>query len=445
MIGRFIARNYTTSTFQETKRVVESSTLSNGLKVVSLVGGYTGPAVSLGLYIKTGSRNETQETAGLNQVLKGLAFESNTNKIGMEVQRDIEVSGSTAFAQASRDNLLIATQTLPNYSLQMLKNLANITKPTLPYHEVRDVTQIVAQESEAYNHDSYSSIFESVHQTAFRGKTLGRPLVAPICNLGNINQDAVTNWVNSTYKPSNMILVGVGLSHNELIEEAEKVTFGNDQSSTSISNETAQYIGGESLKYSTGNSKVVVAFEGTAQSNVKDVAAFSVLQSILGNGSPKVAPGHGRTSRLFSLTKNNSNIVKSEAFNLTYGDSGLFGVIAEVEGATVGKTISLITSEIAAASKTAGQELERAKAITKSNILEQADNRSSALEFIGKQAIYTDKVLTPVEFAEEISNVTSEDIKRVAKKMTSKKPTLVVVGDVSDAPTIESIQSQLKL
>ncbi|KAK5579883.1 hypothetical protein RB653_009571 [Dictyostelium firmibasis] len=445
MIGRFIARNYTTSVFQETKRVVESTILPSGLKVVSLVGGYTGPAVSLGLYIKTGSRNETQETAGLNQVLKGLAFESNTNKLGLEVQREIESSGSTAFVQASRDNLLISTQTLPNYSLQMLKNLANITKPTLPFHEVRDVTELVNQESDAYNHDLYSSIFESVHQTAFRGKTLGRPLVAPICNLGNITHESVINWVNATYKPSNMILVGVGLSHNELIEEAEKVSFGNDSSSVSNSTETAQYIGGESLKYSTGNTQVVVAFEGTAQSNVKDVAAFSVLQSILGNGSPKVAPGHGRTSRLFSLTKNNSNIVKSEAFNLTYGDSGLFGVVAEVEGATVGKTVSLITSEIVAASKTAGQELERAKAIAKSNILEQAEHRSCALEFIGKQALHADTVLTPSEFAEEISKVTSEDIKRVAKKMTSKKPTLVVVGDVSDAPTIESVQSQLKL
>ncbi|EGC38904.1 hypothetical protein DICPUDRAFT_75529 [Dictyostelium purpureum] len=441
MLSRLLVRNYSSSTFQETKRIVESSTLSNGLKVVSLVGGYTGPAVSLGLYIKSGSRNETQATAGLNQVLKGLAFESNTNKLGIEVQREIETSGSTAFVQAGRDNLLISTQTLPNQSLQMLKNLANITQPTLPYHEVRDVAEVIAEESEAYNHCPTTSILESAHQTAFRGKTLGRPLVAPLCNLSNISQEVVSDYVNATYKPNNMVLVGVGLSHGELVEEAEKVTFGTTvNSTTTVPREAAKYIGGESLTYATGNTKVVLAFEGSAQTNIKNVAALTVLQTILGNGSPKVAPGNGRASRLFSLTQNNTGIVRSEAFNLSYADTGLFGVLVEVEGSNVAKTLSLLTSEISASTKATGKELERAKALAKVDVLEQADSRSGALEFIGKQAIYSDKIYTPVEFAEEINNVTAEDIQRVAKTLVSSKPTLVVVGDVSDVPTFESLK-----
>jgi len=446
MLSRGLAkgiRYYTTSTFQETQRVIESSTLSNGLKVVSMTGGYSGPAVSLGLYIKTGSRNECHNTAGVNQVLKSLVFQSNSKKLYLEVQREIETMGSTAFTQANRDSLLISTQTLPITSQHMLQHLANVTKPTLPYHEVRDSTAVVADESEAYNHDIYTTLFDSLHQAAFRGKTLGRPLVAPRCNLANLTQETVTEFANKAYTPSNMVLVSVGVNHKELVEEAGKLEFGRSTGAATQS-EPAKYIGGESIKYTSGNSHVIIGFEGAAHSNVKDVAALSVLQQILGAGCDKIAPGNGVTSRLNSVVTNNPAVVAAEAFNLTYGDAGLFGVYAETQS-TVSKVLSLITSEIVAASNVSGQELEKAKALTRANVLEQSETRSNALEFIGKQALYVDHILTPSQFAQEVAKVTAEDIKRVAKKMTSSKPTLVVSGDNSEVPTLESLQSALKL
>ncbi|KAF2076626.1 hypothetical protein CYY_002055 [Polysphondylium violaceum] len=448
MLSRGLAkgiRYYTTSTFQETPRVVESSTLANGLKVVSMTGGYSGPAVSLGLYIKSGSRNECHNSAGVNQVLKNLVFQSNSKKLYLEVQREIETMGSTAFTQASRDSLLISTQTLPVTSQFMLQHLANVTKPTLPYHEVRDSAAVVADESEAYNHDIYTTLFDSLHQAAFRGKTLGRPLVAPRCNISNLTQEAVTEFADKAYTPSNMVLVSVGVNHKELVEEAGKLDFGRTKSSAALTSEPAKYIGGESIKYNAGNSHVILGFEGAAHSNVRDVAALSVLQNILGAGCAKLAPGNGVTSRLNQIVTNNPSVVSAEAFNLTYGDAGLFGVYFETES-NVAKVLSLLTSEIVAASNVSGQELEKAKTITRSHIFEQTETRSNALEFIGKQAVYqVENILTPSQFAQEVAKVTAEDVKRVAKKMTSSKPTLVVSGDNSEVPTLESLQSALKL
>eukprot|EP01132_Coremiostelium_polycephalum_P001482 gene1482-1869_t len=444
--GRLIYNNayryYSTLT---TERVVEVSKLSTGLKVVSLTGGHTGPAVSMGVYIKTGSRNETHQNAGVNQVLKNLVFQSNHNDLGIQVQRSLEViTGGTAFAQSGRDNLLISSEVLPNYSSQVLTNLAQMTNPELPYHEVRDIAQLTGEESDAYNQDVYTQVFESLHKKAYHGKTLGRPLVAPVCNIENLDLETVTSYANAVYDQSNMVLVSVGLNHNDIVSHAEKIKFGrkSESPSSTVVNEEAKYTGGDSLMYQSGNTHVVLAFEGTSHKNTKDLVAFSVLQNILGNGSlsPKTAPGNGITSRLFSIVKNNPSVVKSECFNLTYGDSGLFGVYTEIENGNVTKLLSLLSSEISAASKVAGQELERAKALTKSAFLEQAESRRHALEFIGKQALYQDNILTPSQFVAEISKVTTEDIKRVAKKMLSSKPTLVVRGDLSDVPTIEDVQ-----
>ncbi|KYQ88961.1 peptidase M16 family protein [Tieghemostelium lacteum] len=439
-----------TSSFQESKRIVESSTLKNGMKVVSLTGGYSGPAVSLGLYIKSGSRNETQETAGIHQFLKNLVFQSNQDKIHLEVQREIESIGSQAYTQASRDSLLISTQSLPTYSKQMLTSLASITNPALPFHEVRDTSSVVQEETEAYQHDITTQLFEKLHQQAFRGKTLGRPLVAPSDNIDNICQQTVTSFVDQIYNPQNFVLVSVGVDHSELVKEADSLHFGRTSTSNAnvkINSESAKYIGGESLEYATGNTHVVLGFEGTSHKNTKDLAAFTVLQQLLGVSVPKLAIGNGRSSRLFSLVGNNKDLQQAESFNLTYGDSGLFGLYVETESGDVSKALSLVSSELLAAAKQqSAEELSRAKATARTAALGQADQRSSALEFIGKQALYQqDKILTPLEFAEEISKVTSDDIKRVAKKLLSSKPSLVVVGNISNVPTLEEISSNLKL
>eukprot|EP01133_Synstelium_polycarpum_P005626 gene5626-6490_t len=440
-------RFYSSSTFQESKRVAELSTLANGLRVVSLSGGSAGPAVGLGLYINTGTRNETNDTAGVNQVLKNMVFQSNANKLYLEVQREIELMGSTAFAQVSRDSLLVSTQCLPPSSQQMLHALADISNPTLPFHEVNESTETTREESEALQHDTATLVFEAVHRAAFRGRTLGRPLVAPICNIGNISSEQVAAYASQVYAPSNMVLVAVGVNHKDLVAEAEGVNFGRTVAapagcSVSVPREAAKYVGGEDIAYQSGNTHVVVGFSAPALKNTKEMVAASVFQALLGTGSsmPRTAPGHGRTSRLFQLLEKNASIVKTDSFNLSYGDAGLFGVYAETSGAA-SQAVATLVGELTAAANASGQELERAKALTKSYFLELAENRSAALEFVGRQALYNAKILTPEEFAQEISKITAQDVKSVASKILSSKPTLVVRGDISDVPTIEEVST----
>ncbi|GAM25627.1 hypothetical protein SAMD00019534_088020, partial [Acytostelium subglobosum LB1] len=450
-----LIRHYSSSAFQETKRVAELSTLANGLKVVSLSGGYSGHAVSLGLMVNTGSRFETQQTAGVNQLLKNLVFQSNSSKIYLEVQREIELMGSTAFAQASRDNLLVSTQVLPPFSLQMLQTLAELSDPTLPFHEVRDNTEWTVGESESLAHCEQTTLFEDLHRSAFRGRTLGRPLVAPASNLENLTTEQVQSYANQVYAPHNMVLVGVGLQHKELVEEASQIKFGrnnsnsNNSSNVSIPREQAKYIGGESLTYQTGDSHVILAFEGvSAASSVKDVAAAAVLQALLGSASvlPATAPGAGRASRLYSLLeKSNGNVEKAEAFSLNYADSGLFGVYSVAQSGDVATVIRQIAGELVGAARATGQELERAKQLAKSQFLASAEQRTCALEFVGKQALYGGKVLTPEEYVAEVSKLTSDDVKRVAQRILSSKPTLVVRGDLTNVPTCEEVSSLLKL
>ena len=62
----------------------------------------------------------------------------------------------------------------------------------------------------------------SIIQAAYRDNTLGLPKVCPQENVTTIDQSIIYTFLNSHYDPSRMVLAGVGVEHDALVECAQK-------------------------------------------------------------------------------------------------------------------------------------------------------------------------------------------------------------------------------
>ena len=69
---------------------------------------------------------------------------------------------------------------------------------------------------------------EVLHTVAFRGNTLGMPLLCPEEQLSVLGEDEVRGFMRDWYRPERMVLAGVGMQHEELVELAERY-FGSEQ------------------------------------------------------------------------------------------------------------------------------------------------------------------------------------------------------------------------
>lgn len=65
----------------------------------------------------------------------------------------------------------------------------------------------------------------SIIQAAYRDNTLGLPKVCPQENVTTIDQSIIYTFLNSHYDPSRMVLAGVGVEHDALVECAQKYCF----------------------------------------------------------------------------------------------------------------------------------------------------------------------------------------------------------------------------
>lgn len=132
------------------------------------------------------------------------------------------------------------------------------------------------------------------------------------------------------------------------------------------------------------------------------------------------------------------------AYNHAYADSGLFCIHASAPPAHVRGMVEVITKELVTMSTKPGdQELRRAKTQLQSMLLMNLEARPVVFEDIGRQVLATGARKRPEYFIEQIENIQSDDIQRVAKRFLSSPPSLAARGEIKGLPSTKDIQSGL--
>lgn len=59
-------------------------------------------------------------------------------------------------------------------------------------------------------------------QAAYRDNTLGLPKLCPSGNVQKIDQTLLFTYLKNHYTPSRMVVAGVGVDHDRLVESVQK-------------------------------------------------------------------------------------------------------------------------------------------------------------------------------------------------------------------------------
>src|SRR6266478_7185542 len=105
-------------------------TLPNGLTII----GETSPpakSAAVGFFVRTGSRDETPEVAGVSHFLEHMVFKGTERRDALAVNRDFDRVGAKHNAQTSEEDTFYHVTSLPEYLPQAFDVLADILRPTL--------------------------------------------------------------------------------------------------------------------------------------------------------------------------------------------------------------------------------------------------------------------------------------------------------------------------
>jgi processing peptidase subunit alpha len=426
----------------------EITTLSSGLKVVT--ENTPGVTSCVGIFVGSGSRNETDETAGSTHLLEHMAFKTTPNRSHFRTVHEVEHIGANLVAQSGREEMVYSAEILNEHTPQLLEIMADtLTDPSFLEHEVAEQKAVIEVEIEDAAMNCNNLTTEAAHLAAYGNTGLGRSLMATKSNLAALSPAAVKAHLASTLTTGNVVVAGAGVDHKEFVASVEK-SFAGMTEGPAMATAKAQYVGGQyavPAETADGLAHVTLAFEGPNWHD-KELIPMCVLHTLMGGGGSFSAggPGKGMYSRLYTGVLNKHGWVQNAtAFNSCYDDSGLFGVYGAAEPRHLPNLVQTLAEQLKGmGGSLSEEEFNRAKNMTKSSVLMNLESKPIILEDMGKQVLTYGKRLTAEEVVKQIDAVTVADIQGVAKLMMSSQLTYAAYGEVHALPRYDQVNAFFK-
>nr|XP_035951144.1 mitochondrial-processing peptidase subunit alpha isoform X3 [Halichoerus grypus] len=304
---------------------------------------------------------------------------------------------------------------------------------------------------------------EMIHEAAYRENTVGLHRFCPTENIAKIDREVLHSYLRNYYTPDRMVLAGVGVEHEHLVECARKYLLGTRpawgcEGAVDVDRSVAQYTGGVvKLERDMSNvslgpapfpelTHIMIGLESCSFLE-EDFIPFAVLNMMMGGGGSFSAggPGKGMFTRLYLNVLNRHHwMYNATSYHHSYEDTGLLCVHASADPRQVREMVEILTKEFILMAGTVDVvELERAKTQLMSMLMMNLESRPVIFEDVGRQVLATRSRKLPHELCALIRSVKPEDIRRVASQMLRRKPAVAALGDLSDLPAYEHIQAAL--
>jgi processing peptidase subunit alpha len=162
-----------------------------------------------------------------------LNYPSQTEKLTLRQSTDkhsdtemttlIDSLGSQISCASSRETIMYQSSIFPHHLPTALSILSStILHPLLLPAEVESQKQAAAYEIREIWSKPELILPEVLHTVAYKGNTLGMPLLCPEEQLAVLGEREVRGFMDEWYKPERMVLAGSGMAHEELVELGEK-------------------------------------------------------------------------------------------------------------------------------------------------------------------------------------------------------------------------------
>jgi len=202
----------------------KKTVLDNGIRVVSEMHSES-RALSLGIWVATGTRDEEPGDAGISHFLEHLVFKGTKNRSSYQIAKSLEALGGDLNAFTTREYTCYHAQVLKdhwNKALDVLTDLVcNMELRRLDFQLEKSV---ILQEINMGDDALDELIYDEYLERCLPRHPLGRPILGTAESIEKMTQKQVMKYYRERYSGSNLIIAAAGhIDHEELVAAAQKL------------------------------------------------------------------------------------------------------------------------------------------------------------------------------------------------------------------------------
>ncbi|HEV2644891.1 MAG TPA: pitrilysin family protein [Acidobacteriaceae bacterium] len=410
-------------------RNIRRTVLPNGLVVLTESMPHV-RSVSMGVWVGTGSRDETPELNGISHFVEHMVFKGTTSRTAQEFAREADAIGGNLDAFTGKESVCFNIKVLDENvgpALNLLTDL--VLHPTFAAEDIEKEQGVILEEIKMDEDNPDYLVHETFTQKFWKGDALGRPILGTAKTVASFDQRVVLDFYAGCFTPRNMVFSAAGnLDHDRFVAQV------------------AEHFSGLSAGDAVAVKKVA-APETFAHITLKKKKSLEQVQFCLGVPAPAVNSaarygvyllntmlGGGMSSRLFQAIREEKGLAYSIYSETNpFRDTGCLAVYAgtSVEKITEVLELTLVELRRLKEEPVAEAELKRAKDQLKSNIVLGLESSSSRMSNLARQEIYFGRFFSVEQIVAEVEAVDAATIQTLARELfRSEAIALTILGNL---------------
>ncbi len=396
---------------------IQKTVLPNGLRIVT-ESIRTVRSLSVGIWVKTGSRHEKDPEAGITHFLEHMLFKGTERRTAYEIALSMESVGGYLNAFTSPELTCYYARCLDSEldtALDVLTDM--VLHSRFPEEEIEKEKKVVLEEMKMYRDNPEDFIFEEFHKQLFLPHPLGRPIIGYESTVSSFSRDYLFSYMKEHYHPMNVIISVAGnAEHDQVVSLVEKYFqpldldfMANGDQPMSPYNPSKSLIRRpiEQTHFMLGRR----ALSAVDPDRYKLLLANTVL-------------GSGMSSRLHqNIREKFGYCYHIHSFMEAFRDSGLFGIYAGTDQEYLKDVRKLVLVELKRLVEELipDKELQEAKSQLKGKLLLAQESMSNRMTRLAKSEIFYERYITLDELVAEIDSADAVQIRDLCETFFDEK------------------------
>ncbi|MFC4023103.1 M16 family metallopeptidase [Oceanobacillus longus] len=406
--------------------MIDKHISKNGLRIV-LEKIPAVRSVTIGIWVLTGSRNETIENNGISHFLEHMFFKGTKTRSAQDIAEAFDSIGGQINAFTSKEYTCYYAKVLDTHKDYALEILADMFfNSTFDEEEMEREKKVVYEEIKMYDDTPDDIVHDLLAKASYGDHPLGYPILGTEKQLKTFDPNLLRKYVEQRYTPDNVVVSIAGNVEDSFIHTVESY-FGNYEypKDTNVILKPSFLADSIERNKDTEQAHLCLGFEGLPQGE-DNIYSLVIMNNVLGGSM---------SSRLFQDIREKQGLAYSVfSYHSTFLDNGLLTIYAgtgkdqlSLLRDTIKKTVDIMIKD-----GLSDKELRNSKEQLKGSLMLSLESTNSRMSRNGRNELLLQRHRTLDEMIREIDAVSHDSVEQVIKQVFNNPASSALIAPANN-------------
>nr|WP_239586573.1 pitrilysin family protein [Shouchella xiaoxiensis] len=408
--------------------VINKQTLDNGVRIMA-EKNETVRSVAIGIWVKTGSRNEGLHENGISHFIEHMLFKGTETRSPQQIAEAFDRIGGQVNAFTAKEYTCYYAKVLDEHvriALDVLQDM--FFNSVFEEKEIEREKNVVLEEIRMVEDTPDDLVHDLLSEATFGEATLANPILGTEETLDSFTKNQLHDYMDRFYTGDRVVISVSGHYDDQLLLELEDLFSAVKKSREEFLVPEARFEPIQNYRYKeTEQAHLCLAYPGLEVGS-EDMFGLVLLNNTLGGSM---------SSRLFQTIREDQGLCYSVfSYHSSYEHVGTVTLYAGTQLTQLEKlseAMAQVTQNVQQQGITK-KELENGKEQLKGSIMLGLESTSSRMTRNGKNELMIEKHRSLDQLLDDINRVSLENVNELAERLFNVSPALSIVAPSETMP-----------